>query len=352
MHPLATMSNNSLTVPYGAAEYPSPFAFTSTPVPGAPYSAPGIGSIADPGVFRPTPNNASWISEIPVMGNAPAANLPTNKYLEAGNLIFALNSELQTNKHVRRGAIFFYNLACLNAWLRTQSLAAQQAVAEDSRRFNPLLFEHPEAAWDLQEYREAPATARMRELRSFLTASGVARLVSYVGVNMTQPNMVTSAYIGDGSMSARDEQTQVAWVSRGPARITNNVWGHAATPGKHLWLQLRLTDVDSPRIGPFAQAGAFQFVPYMNDDMSSSIAPAMRHYTGLTGYSELCTNIYVGQMLLNGTQAMRDDTIRKRAAGIALGDRDLADAHMACQLLEQIEIAVHPQRHGSFVAFT
>jgi len=337
---------------FGTTTRPGRINFSSVPVPGAAYSAPAPqAGISAAGINMNTQHRGSWVSEIPVMGNAKVAWSPVyTKYLEPGNTLFVLNGRQMADKQTRNGAVYAFNLYTMNAWLREMCRHAQQMVAEDASDTYKALLDEPEWAWN--QHMMALTTDRLVQGRlPYLTAAGIMGLVYYLGINMTQSNLMTSAYIADGSWSAQDDQTQIAWVAKGPARVTHNVWGPDAVCGKHLWLQLRLVaDERHPTMGGFRTAGVFQFVPYVSRDLTPTIEAARRRYTGLTGFAEPAPAVYVGEVLSSGRQLVRDMSIVNQATG--LHGVDLEQAHMACQMLERIEIAAYTQRWGSFVAWS
>jgi hypothetical protein len=351
---------------YGMPVQPSRLTIAPWSMDGA-YTTPGLGALAAgnmPSNMQPT--GASWVSDIPVTANCKVAYSQTySQYLEASDLLFSA-SVGGSNSVIRRGVMYAFNLYTINHFLRDVCRKARALVEANAK--SPLfarLLKAPEWAWDsdVLEARNAGDSAAIVPLHlehmGYMTAAGVRRMVTYLGCVASQPNNVTSAHISEGSMSARDGNTQVAWVERGPA-YAFNVWGPSAVEGKHLWLQLKLVKDGTARAlpGGIKNPGVFQFVPYVADDHSSLIETTRRKYIGMTGYDELCYNIYVGQMVARGNATVRDAMVLAQAAGsmfadpsmtALIADTSLAASHEASKMLEVIQIAVFPQRWGRFV---
>jgi len=327
--------------------------FRAFPMPGGTYAHPAFDQA--PPAPLPTlvqPTGASWLSDIPVTGNAVVVSTEYAKYLEGGDIAFAIrppqtDSMMGAQAMARARKLQAFNLFTLNHWLRKHSTDANDWVAANLAG-SPLAtcseHEFDFAMMDPGSELATKSTA-VRALLAYRTAHGIRARLDYLGPIPNQPNRLTSTNIDRGSLSAEQGDTSMAWTVAGPAYV-QNVWGAEAIVGKHLWLQLKRVD------------GVFQMVPYVSTlDLSTCVPDSARFYTGVNGLpnGERCINYPVGLMVARGRRTVRDDIFLQTARGIADKTKpqlvvvSMDDAHKACADLERIQIATAPRLLGSFV---
>lgn len=330
--------------------------FQAFPVPGGSYAHPAFGQT--PPAPLPTlvqPTGASWLSDIPVTGNAVVIPTEFAKYLEGGDVAFAIrppqtDTALGAQSLARARKVQAFNLFTLNHWLRRFSLEANDWVAQNLSNTRFASCSEREFDLAMQDHTSELGTksAAVRGLLAYRTAHGIRSRLDYLGPIPNQPNRLTSTNIERGSLSAEQGDTDMAWVVAGPAYV-QNVWGADAIVGKFLWLQLKRVD------------DVFQMVPYVSRlDLSDQVPDDARFYTGVNGLpdGERCINYPVGLMVARGRRTVRDDIFLQLARGIVdktkpqLAVVPLNDAHKACADLERIQIATGVRHHGSFLVLS
>jgi len=303
------------------------------------------------------PEGASWVSNIPVMANGRALKTPYTQFLNASDPIWVLRPSRARDDIAQQTAqrLNVFNLPAVNNYLVEECQKADEWVAQQLSNVRgsviaPRLanlatcgdYEFEEALEDADLLGQRPESTR--GLLAFRTSNGVATRFSYLGVNMTQPNMITSVDPNEGSLSAEQDDTQVAWVTRGPAEVVN-LWGPGAMGARHLHVLVKpVSKVLNPR-QPDNVTRVFQLVPYMSADLSDVVPPGDDIYINRAGLPEHCARYYVGMVALRGTVMTIDTSFRQMAAG-----SDPSKAFTAHQHLERINVTVQPQRHGSFIA--
>lgn len=302
------------------------------------------------------PEGASWVSNIPVMANGRVLRTPNSKFLEASDPIWKLRPSRTRDSIAEQASMRLdvYNLpavnnylleACVKAddWVDTnlRSKAGSIVAQQLARLADCGGYEFEEALEDMDLLGSRPES--VRGLLAFRTSNGIKTRFDFLGVNMTQANMVTSADIREGSLSAEHEETQVAWVARGPAEVIN-LWGAGTIIGRHLYVLIKpVLKALNPR-EPSKLSPVFQLVPYMSDDLSIVVPPGDDIFINRVGQPEPCARYYVGMVAVRGRVATRENAFRLSAIG-----SDQTAAHSASQHLERLNITVQPQRNGSFI---
>lgn len=332
--------------------------FQAYPLPGANYSSPAPGAAAAGGIRVNQQHRGSWVSEVPVTSNVTVLKSAYSKYLEARDLAFCATGLRRAGPSDQRSAVF--NLYTINHWVREHQAEARAELAALKNSANAtvraaaagnewMLDELIASVLDGDAGPTLGISAKAATALCYLTTAGIQRQLCYLGPVISQPNMMTSAHIANGSMSADGGQTQMACVWRGPVSVFN-VWGAQATEGRFLWLQLKPVDIgDGVRV--------LQFVPYVAAGHSAEIAPGANFYVGPNGHDEKPWNVLIGRMVERGRRTERDGIQLHTAAGLIAPGRaqmappDLAQSHDACQQLETVKVAVNPKQWGSFVCF-
>lgn len=318
-----------------------PPSFMAWPVPGPGYSFASP-MIPQPVTMRPEqlnqPQGASWESDVPVMGNSRVAPSPYAKFIEGGDLVWALDAVAGTRDAKRlheEERVQAMNAACVNDWLRQQCQLCNAWLDKNLLAGDPLRtaceFEFDRQLNDPATFIGGQAPA-VRALLAYRTGHGIAARLRLLGPNLTQANMVTTTDFSRGSsLSADQGDTQIAWVARGSSK-TRNIWGARATVGRHLWMVLRRD----------AAADVFQLEPYHNDNFSDVLDQAQVMYAGRDGRMERAAAYYVGKVSVRGTVSTRDAFALQRA----ISGADLAESHKMCNMLELFDVTVMPRRHG------
>lgn len=320
-----------------------PPSFSAWPMPGPGYSfaspmTPASVPVTAEGFNQPS--GASWESDVPVMANSRVAPSPYAQYLEAGDLVLALDAVPESRDAVRLAKeemVQALNVAAANDWLRKQCAQCNDWLDKNLPAGDPLRtaseFVFDAALADPASFfgQQSPS---VRALLAYRTGHGIMSRLRLLGPNMTQSNMVTSTdLIGGSSLSADHGDTQVAWVVRGSAK-TRNIWGPLATVGRHLWLALRRTDDD-----------VFQLETYMNKNFGDVVDQAALMYAGRDGRLERAACYYVGRVSVRGRVTARDAFALKRA----IDGSNLGEAHKLASMLELFDITVAPRRHGTYM---
>lgn len=316
--------------------------FSPWPMPGPNYSmAPPMAPhpvAMTPDSFN-QPSGASWESDVPVMANARAAFSDHNKGLEAGDYIWTLApvpGSVEERRLFQEGRVRPFNIAMANLWLREKCKEANDWVAKNLTS-DPLAtaceFEFERARHDPNST-IGRRSEEVRALLAYRTSAGVRSRFVQLGANMTQPNMVTSTNLElGGSLSASQNDTQVAWCVAGSAQ-TRNIWGLSAIVGRHLWVLIKRTE-----------DGVFQLEPYMHDGLSDLLPPGAGMYRGANGDFERAAYYYIGVVSVRGRVTVRD----RLAVEAAWKPKTLATAHSAANMLELINVTVAPSHHGLYM---
>lgn len=319
--------------------------FQPLPAPGAGYTTPAFGQrppMPELSNNNFQPSGKPWMSDAPTVGSAALVYRESNKYLEGGDILFAIRTpemlrELSFGNLARQRKMLALNLPALNEWLAANSLAANALVQSKG------LAGLSEGTIELALTAGDGLTPQERETLAFATAHGIASRLLYLGPARNQPNLMTSIDVDrHGSLSADAGDSQVAWVVQGPAQV-HNVWGPDAMEAKYVWLQLRRTEHN-----------VFQMLPKTTaTSIASLLDPQDLYYRGASGIHERAVNYCVGQLVARGRRTAMDDLMLKTAINVYRPQVPpaLGAARSACQELEHPWVMTKARKHGFYVQF-